>query len=268
MYSVATGGILSKKHVKSSKKQISKKNTAKKPTRASLKSVRPSRNVKPKLSGKLKHAGKAVKKQVRTAKIKAKIVKIKEKKLTKKEIRKKEEELRVARAIAEKAAFYIKNLEKINGILTSAFARQSLVNLAGENSLAIIRNFDKNVSDDDISKKLKLKISDVRATLNKLHGAGLVTYLRDKNSETGWYSYTWMASADKIDRWIAERLEERRLNASSGGEEHYFCASCGINSIHTFESAYSCFFKCNLCSKDLEFLDDMKREELVYGRKK
>lgn len=264
MYSVATGGILSKKHVKSSKKQISKKNTAKKPTKASLKSVRS----KPKHSIKLKRASKAIKKDTRKAKIKAKIVKIKEKKLTKKEIRKKEEELRAAREIAEKAAFYIKNLEKINGILTSAFARQSLVNLAGENSLAIIRNFDKNVSDDDISKKLKLKISDVRATLNKLHGAGLVTYLRDKNSETGWYSYTWMASADKIDRWIAERLEERRLNASSGGEEHYFCASCGINSIHTFESAYGCFFKCNLCSKDLEFLDDVKREELVFGRKK
>lgn len=250
---------MSKKTVKSSKKHKSSKFIAKKEARPSKKA---------KISVKLRSVPKAVKKSMRTANIKAKSIKIKEKKLTKKELRKKEEELRLAREIAEKEAFFTKNLEKINTLLTSAFARQSLVSLAGENSLAIIRNFDKNVSDDDISKKLKLKISDVRATLNKLHGAGLVTYLRDKNSETGWYSYTWMASADKIDRWIAERLEERRLNASSGGEEHYFCASCGINSIHNFESAYSCFFKCNLCSKDLEFLDDVKREELVYGRKK
>ncbi len=248
------GGILSKKHVKSSKKHITKKNVAKKPVKASKKMI-------PKLSIKLKHAGKAVKAQIKTAKIK-------EKKLTKKEIRKQEEELRLVKSLAEREAFYTKNLEKINHVLTSAFARQSLVNLAGENSLAIIRNFDRNVSDDDISKKLKLKISDVRATLNKLHGAGLVTYLRDKNSETGWYSYSWMASADKIDRWIIERLEERRLTASSGGEEHYFCPACGVNAIHNFESAYSSFFKCNLCSKDLEFLDDVKREELVYGRKK
>jgi transcription factor E len=251
MYSVATGGILSKKTVKSSKKHKSKKVIAKKAQKP----------LKGKSSVKLRHAPKAVKKSVRTAKIK-------EKKLTKKEIRKREEELRIAREIAEREAFFTKNLEKINGMLTSAFTRQSLVNLAGENSLAIIRNFDKNVSDDDISKKLKLKISDVRATLNKLHGAGLVTYLRDKNSETGWYSYTWMASADKIEKWIAERLEERRLNATSGGEEHYFCSACGVNSIHNFESAYSSFFKCNLCSKDLEFLDDVKREELVFGRKK
>jgi transcription factor E len=162
---------------------------------------------------------------------------------------------------------YARQLELIKGILSQAFARQVLVSLAGENSLEIIKSFDTNLSDEEISKRLKLKISDVRATLNKLHGEGLVSYFRDKNSETGWYSYTWMANGNKIDEWVSARVSERKLSANIESDDHYFCPACGINSVHGFEIATSMEFKCHICSKNLEFLDEEKRNELVFGRK-
>lgn len=163
---------------------------------------------------------------------------------------------------------YARQLELIKGILSQAFARQVLVSLAGENSLEIIQSFDTNLSDEEISKRLKLKISDVRATLNKLHGEGLVTYFRDKNSETGWYSYTWMANGEKIDGWVNARVSEKKLSANIESDDHYFCPACGINSVHGFENATSMEFKCHICSKNLEFLDENKRNELVFGRKR
>jgi len=162
---------------------------------------------------------------------------------------------------------YKRELECINRVLSHSFARQAIVTLAGENSLEIIKNFDTNLSDEEISKKLKLKISDVRATLNKLHGEGLVSYYRDKNNETGWYSYTWTANGERIENWVKVCIETHKLSAGAENADQYFCPECGINSIHDFEVAATNSFKCHLCSKNLEFLDQEKRNELVFGKK-
>lgn len=150
-------------------------------------------------------------------------------------------------------------------ILQEAYIRQTLIELGGENALAIIRNFYNNHSDEELAKKLKIKISDVRATLNKLHNFGLVNYNRQKDNETGWYSYSWSLNHDKMAKWASD--QSSKLEAVEDGNVRYYCPSCGEASIIDFENASTEGFKCGQCERMLEFLDKEKMIEL-YERKR
>jgi transcription factor E len=243
-------------------KKNSRKPVAKKAVRA---------RVTPKVSSKSKVKLK-VKAKARKLTIAKKAVKVQKAKPLSKEmkdrLRKLEEKKRVDMELSARKEACKRELERINKVLAHSYARQAIVNLAGENSLEILKCFEVNLSDEEISRKLSLKISDVRATLNKLHGEGLVIYFRDKNNETGWYSYTWLANANRVETWINNHMESKNLLATgSAGTEHYFCPDCGLNAVHDFEAASNISFKCQLCSADLQYLDAQKRTELVYGKK-
>lgn len=152
--------------------------------------------------------------------------------------------------------------QRILKILSNPFARQSIIDLAGENALEIVKTFSSSTSDEEIAKRLTIKISDVRATLNRLHSKGLVSYLREKDGETGWYSYTWMLNGEKVEEWYEVKLEEAKLKVDNENVELYICFECGPAHIHDFVAASESQFKCPNCSKNLDFLDQAKREEL------
>jgi transcription initiation factor TFIIE subunit alpha len=160
-----------------------------------------------------------------------------------------------------------KSMQKVIKILGDSNVRQNLIEIGGENALAIVRNFYGNHSDEEIAKKLKIKISDVRATLNKLHNEGLVNYMREKDSETGWYSYSWSLNQDRMIRWAS--TQTNKLNSMNGenNEEYYFCPACGMSTITNFESAVNVEFKCERCSRLLEFIDEKKMNELYEKSK-
>ncbi len=151
--------------------------------------------------------------------------------------------------------------------LSDSYARQLLIDLGGENALEIVRNFEGHASDEDLAKKLKLKISDVRATLNKLHSEGLVNYMRDKDSETGWYSYSWTLNRVRIENWVKMRVKESTDLIEGNKGDHYFCVACGSGSIVSFDVATESEFRCVSCSKSLEFLDSDRIAELLYARR-
>ncbi|VVB97943.1 Transcription factor E [uncultured archaeon] len=141
-------------------------------------------------------------------------------------------------------------------ILGRAQARQWLIELGGENTLEVIRSLPAVPSDEELAKKLKVKVSDVRASLNKLHNEGLVAYIRDKNSETGWYSYSWEINEGRIKRWVAEKHAASEAFRPREGVDLYFCKECGPESAIRFESASECLFKCPSCSNALDLLDE------------
>jgi len=160
------------------------------------------------------------------------------------------------------------DLKQVSKILADSNIRQSLIELGGENALAIIRNFFGNHSDEELAKRLKLKISDVRATLNRLHNEGLVNYIREKDNETGWYSYSWSLNIQRMERWVT--TQNAVLGGGmrgSGTDELYFCPSCGAASITNFETASNWSFRCERCDRLLDFLDDKKMNELYEKRK-
>ncbi len=188
---------------------------------------------------------------------KAKVKKESKKELALREAKRKEQELIEKRMVEER-----EHLRKVSKILADASVRQNLIGIGGENALAIVRNFYGNHSDEELAKKLKIKISDVRATLNKLHNEGLVNYIREKDSETGWYSYSWSLNQDRMEKWAS--IQSTRLSSLGGeaGVEYYFCPSCGTSSITNFESAANSDFKCERCNRMLEFIDEKKMLEL------
>ncbi|HLC68881.1 MAG TPA: hypothetical protein VJH24_03495 [Candidatus Bilamarchaeaceae archaeon] len=150
--------------------------------------------------------------------------------------------------------------EKLNLILTDRYTRQLFIRLAGENALEIVRNFNGESSDEDLAKKLQLKISDVRATLNKLHNYGLVQYSRQKDSETGWYSYSWILNKNRIEQWARAQQTPPML---ATGMDHYFCPGCGPESMLPFPEATKAEFRCPQCDKGMEFLDEEKWHEIA-----
>ncbi len=158
------------------------------------------------------------------------------------------------------------NQGEVSRILSEAYTRHIVIVAAGEHALEIVRRFTNNSSDEDISKKLKIKISDVRAALNKLHSLGIVEYSRQKNSETGWFHYFWYLNVDKMNNWVNARIEkESHANDFKEGE-HYFCPRCGGVSIYEFASATDLGFRCPTCTTSLEFLSEEKSKELFPVR--
>lgn len=133
---------------------------------------------------------------------------------------------------------------EVSRILSEAYTRHIIIEAAGEHALEIVRRFTNNSCDDDISKKLKIKISDVRAALNKLHSLGLVEYSRQKNSETGWFHYFWYLNVEKMNNWVNARIEEESHANDFKEGEHYFCPRCGGASIYEFASATDLGFRC------------------------
>ncbi len=148
-------------------------------------------------------------------------------------------------------------VEHIHRILSDAYVRQMLIEIGGENALEIVRHFYGSHSDEELAKSLQLRISDVRATLNKLHSKGLVQYAREKDSETGWYSYSWSLNKARIVKWVSETALKVAANAAGGdGNQYYFCPACGLGSIMDFGAATDKEFRCNKCNKSLEFIEE------------
>lgn len=148
-------------------------------------------------------------------------------------------------------------------ILARAQARQWLVELGGENTLEVIKNLCAVPGDEELAKKLKVKVSDVRASLNKLHNEGLVAYMRDKNSETGWYSYSWAINEEKIKKWLLERQARTESFRPRVGVDLYFCKCCGPERALRFEIATEHSFKCPDCNAPLDLLDEEKFEQIL-----
>ena len=155
-----------------------------------------------------------------------------------------------------------RELRRVVAILNDAYVRQMLIEIGGENALAIVRNFYGNSSDEELSKKLKIKISDVRATLNKLHNEGLVNYIREKDSETGWYSYSWSLNHERMKRWASSQTDRLGILGNGDGGDYYFCPTCGAATITNFESAANGDFRCERCNRLLEFIDEKRMNEL------
>jgi transcription factor E len=151
---------------------------------------------------------------------------------------------------------------ELDAVLSNSRVRQMLVDSGGESALDIMRAFTKELSDDDLAKKLKLKISDVRATLNRLHNLGIVQYNRYKDAETGWFSYFWSLNLEKTKSWVEEQILKEAAPGDISSSEYYFCPKCGAESMYEFAAASDNSFRCPLCNKALEFVDENAAKDL------
>jgi len=152
-----------------------------------------------------------------------------------------------------------KKIKKVTAdLLANAHLRQLLINAAGENALAVIREFSEEMSDDELARKCRVKLSEVRTVLNKLHSFGLVGYTRIRDKDSGWYHYLWKVNEGREKELVEyERLMEEEGEKASIFEdkELYVCKSCGEKDIYPFEVAIEYKFKCPSCKRNLEHFE-------------
>lgn len=137
-------------------------------------------------------------------------------------------------------------------ILASAAARQKLIEMGGENTIDVIREFDYDMCDDELAKKIGIKPSEVRVVLNRLHTRGIFSYTRVRDKDSGWYSYIW--------RLHEERLKDVGCEQAGAGEEcriseGYCCPACNDERVLDLKEALEIYFKCERCGRTLEFFN-------------
>jgi transcription initiation factor TFIIE subunit alpha len=141
-------------------------------------------------------------------------------------------------------------------LLNNAGLRQTFINVAGENAIMIIREFKGQMSDDELAMKTKIKVSEVRAVLNKLHSFGLVEYVRHRDKDSGWYSYVWKINPEKARTLLASFVEGESATVVSG--DHYICHSCDSRELFHFDRAYELSFRCPGCGSNLNYFEKKK----------
>ena len=156
-------------------------------------------------------------------------------------------------------------------ILGNGEVRKLLIDLAGENTLAVIRNFEGEITDESLAEKAAIKVSEVRAVLNKLHYHNLVEYDRQKDEKTGWYSYYWHLNSDKLESFVNTQLKSLNCVTDAcelGAGEFYHCSKCCEDgkTAYSFDIAMDTAFKCPKCGNGMKYIEPMA-QSLLFSQK-
>jgi transcription initiation factor TFIIE subunit alpha len=149
----------------------------------------------------------------------------------------------------------------VNFMIVQDFLRK----IGGEETISLVKlceNKRKSTTDEEIGKKIPLKITEIRTILNKLHFQGIACYQKTRNNKTGWYSYTWEIKPDRIAELILEQQEEEilKLEQKISFEQNYDFFGCKKGCDYfPFEIAAEYQFKCPECGKTMETIDNSKR---------
>ncbi len=126
---------------------------------------------------------------------------------------------------------------------------------AGKDALKVVKAIGEGATDDVIEEKTEFKVSEIRHLLNVLHENGIVNYTREKNMQTGWFTYTWYFDMDRTTRNLlrAKQGELTDLKARLAEEEtkEYYACSKKCRP-HGFEEAFDNGFKCGECGCKLK----------------
>jgi transcription initiation factor TFIIE subunit alpha len=140
--------------------------------------------------------------------------------------------------------------------LTNKFVQDYLLSSFGENSIRIIKAANTEMTDEALAAKCKLKVSEIRALLNKLHNLRLAEYTRIRDKDTGWYSYVWRVNLEKIYDTLEEQMKSEMKNLEMAMEESatvlsFYCPKCSKENKIDFDTATQIGFTCPNCKKRL-----------------
>lgn len=126
---------------------------------------------------------------------------------------------------------------------------------------AMEENGENNITDEMLEKKTKLKISEIRSSLNHLLSYGIVSYTREKDDKTGWYTYMWKLNPSKAAYNLINNkksnYEKLRDRLSQDGAVFYTCdKTCNYLE---FEEALNNRFKCPTCERKLKYVEPQNK---------
>ena len=131
--------------------------------------------------------------------------------------------------------------------------------VAGAPGLKVVTNIEGGGSTDEtIEKASGLKLAAIRSILNQLNYHGIVEYTREKNMQSGWFTYTWKVNKSRaLQNFLSKKKAEceqmrKQMNVEGGeGATVYECPKgCGQ---FFFAIAMDNGFACNKCKAKLKF---------------
>ncbi len=143
--------------------------------------------------------------------------------------------------------------------------QEFLKNVGGEYAIGLVKiceTKNEGATDEELAKKLRLKVTEVRTILNRLHYRGIAFYKKTKNTRTGWYNYAWGIKSHRvIELLLAEQKEViEKLETSQSFEKTYSYFSCRKNCTAVpFEIAAEYQFKCPECNGTMEAVNSEER---------
>jgi transcription initiation factor TFIIE subunit alpha len=146
--------------------------------------------------------------------------------------------------------------------------------LGGKETIELVKICEKKrkaFTDEELSKKLDKKVTEIRAILNKLHFRGITTYQKTRNQKTGWYNYTWELNKARIAELIIDKQNDylSKLNEKKSLEEeyHFFdCKDCPERL--PFEIAAEYRFICPSCGSKMDTLSNPKMKKDIEKKMK
>jgi transcription factor E len=140
-------------------------------------------------------------------------------------------------------------------LLRKKKTKEKLLSFVSDNAVKVLMHLARTTDDEEIAKKLRCKVSEVRSTLNKLHEIGLVNYIRSRNPTTGWYSYRWIVNLERFKEWLEED-NKRWKELINDEKEYYACPKCGLDAVFEFSKAFELNFRCPFCNEKLDLVDE------------
>ncbi len=120
----------------------------------------------------------------------------------------------------------------------------------------------RELTDEEISKILGIRVNDVRSALYQLYDKRLAFYRRSRDPKTGWYVYHWRMDSEGREK-VLDGEKKKDLGVLKSRLEYeesniFFVCKTGNCSRFTFEVAADNGFKCPNCGSMLEHHDNSK----------
>ncbi|MEE8168631.1 MAG: transcription factor E [Candidatus Hydrothermarchaeales archaeon] len=138
--------------------------------------------------------------------------------------------------------------------------REFLLGIVSDEGLDVVQAITgKEVTDEELSEETGLKLNIIRRILYKLYDYRLASYIRTKDKDIGWYTYTWKLDLSKVSDILSERKRRmleglmRNLEFETG---HVFFTCKNDNSKVPFYIAGENNFKCPQCNEIMDYADN------------
>lgn len=137
-----------------------------------------------------------------------------------------------------------------------------LLETVGEEGLDVVQCLlDKEETDEKISEETGLRLNTVRKILYRLYDYRLASYVRTKDKEIGWYTYTWKLNLTRMSDIMLVRKKHiiGELHEMLDFERDHVFFSCSNDAMkYSFDAATETGFKCPSCNSALEYVDNQQ----------
>jgi transcription initiation factor TFIIE subunit alpha len=137
-----------------------------------------------------------------------------------------------------------------------------LLETVGEEGLDVVQCLlDKEETDEKISEETGLRLNTVRKILYRLYDYRLASYVRTKDKDIGWYTYTWKLNLTRMSDIMMVRKKHLigELHEMLDFErDHVFFRCCSDAMKYSFDAATETGFRCPSCDSALEYVDNQR----------